>query len=186
MIPLASLWLPVLVAAILVFVTSSLIHMVLKYHNADYRSLPNEDAVREVLKAGPLAPGQYVIPHCADHKDMCNEPMKRKFTEGPVGLLWIQAPGLPNMGKTLAAWFAYLLVVSVFAGYVAARTLGADAPYLQVFRVAGTVAFLAYAGAAAPASIWMGKPWRATCLDLVDGLLYALVTAGAFGWLWPR
>jgi hypothetical protein len=41
---LASLWLPILLAAVGVFVVSSLIHMLFKWHNRDYRKLPNEDA----------------------------------------------------------------------------------------------------------------------------------------------
>ena len=37
-----------------------------------------------------------------------------------------------------------------------------------------------------PAAIWMGKPWSVAWKEVFDGLLYGLVTAGAFGWLWPR
>ena len=37
-----------------------------------------------------------------------------------------------------------------------------------------------------PNSIWWGKPWRNTCLEALDGVLYGLLTAGSFGWLWPR
>ena len=44
--PFGSLWLPVMISAVVVFVASSIIHMALKYHKADYKSLPNEDAVR--------------------------------------------------------------------------------------------------------------------------------------------
>jgi len=35
-------------------------------------------------------------------------------------------------------------------------------------------------------SIWKGQPWGATAKEIFDGLLYALGTGGAFGWLWPR
>lgn len=186
MTPLASLWLPILVAAVAVFVMSSLVHMLLKYHAADYRRLPNEEEVRTALRAGNVTPGQYVLPHCADHREMGSDEMTRKYTEGPVGLLWLQAPKVPRMGASLGGWFLYLLVVSLFVGYAVSITVAPGFPALLVFRVAGTVAFLAYAGAAASGSIWMGKPWRVTLLEGVDGLLYAVVTGGVFGWLWPR
>ena len=58
--------------------------------------------------------------------------------------------------------------------------------YLKVFQVMGTVAFLAYAGGVLPGAIWMGKPWSIAAKEVLDGLIYGLVTAGAFGWLWPR
>ena len=70
MVSLGSLWLPILVSAVLIFVVSAIIHMVLKYHNSDYKPLPNEDAVRAAIRAGNPAPAQYVMPYCADMKDM--------------------------------------------------------------------------------------------------------------------
>ena len=61
-----------------------------------------------------------------------------------------------------------------------------DANYLEVFRVAGTTAFLGYAAAQVQDSIWKGQPWGVTLKHVLDGLIYALLTAGTFGWLWPR
>ena len=46
--------------------------------------------------------------------------------------------------------------------------------------------FLAYGAGPIPASIWMGKPWSVATKEVFDGLVYGLVTAGTFGWLWPR
>ena len=39
MVPLSTLWVPILVSAVLVFVASSFIHMVLPYHKGDYRKV---------------------------------------------------------------------------------------------------------------------------------------------------
>jgi len=58
--------------------------------------------------------------------------------------------------------------------------------YLMVFHTVGLTAFLAYAAGQLPAAIWMGKPWSIAAKEVLDGLIYGLVTAGAFGWLWPR
>jgi hypothetical protein len=183
---LGALWLPVVLSAVLVFVLSSIIHMVLKYHNRDYRKLPNEDAVRAALRAGNPEPRQYVIPYCAEMKEMESPEMRQKFIDGPVGVLNLRRPGPPTMGPMLLQWFVYTLVVSLFVGYVAAHAIPVGASYLDVFRIVGAVGFLAYAAGQVPAAIWMGKPWAVAGKEVFDGLLYGLVTAGAFGWLWPR
>ena len=107
MVTLVQLWLPVLLSGVFVFFTSSLIHMVLKYHNSDYGRLPDEEGVRAALRKGTLAPGQYVVPHCLDPKEVRNPETARKFDEGPVGLLWIKANGFPAMGPLLGKWFVY-------------------------------------------------------------------------------
>ena len=185
---LAALWLPIVLSAVFVFVLSAIIHMVLKYHNSDYKPFPNEDAVRAAIRAGKPEPGrQYVFPYCADMKEMESPEMKQKFIEGPVGLVYLRRPAAPNMGPTLLQWFLFTLVVSFFVGYVAAHSITPDNnAYLHVFRVVGAVGFLAYAAGGIPASIWMGKPWGVAAKETFDALLYGLVTAGTFGWLWPR
>src|SRR5215217_8091706 len=142
MVTLGSLWLPIVLSAVLVFITSSIIHMVLKYHNKDYTPLPNEDAVRAAIRAGNPAPAQYIIPYCSDMKDMDKPEMQQKYAEGPVAVINLLRPGRPNMGKSLGQWFAFLLVVSLFSGYVASHSLARDATYLQVFRIVGAIGFM--------------------------------------------
>ncbi len=186
MVSLTQLWAPVLAAAVFVFIASSLVHMVFKWHNSDYRKLPNEEEVLAAVRAGNPAPGQYVFPHCLDMKEMESPEMQRKFTEGPVGFLVLKAPCPPSMGLPLGLWFLFCGIVSFFAAYLASRLLPAGNPCLSVFRLTATVSFLAYAGGAAPAAIWMGKPWSSAAKEVLDGLLYSLVTGGAFGWLWPH
>lgn len=186
MVSLGSLWLPILVSSVLVFITSSIVHMVLKYHNKDYTRLPNEDAVRAALQSGNPPPAQYILPYCTDPKEMQKPEIKQKYVEGPVAVLNILRPGVPAMGKNLAQWFAFLLVVSLLIAYVAARAIPPGTRYLHVFRIVGAVGFLAYGAGQFPAAIWMGKPWKIAWKEAFDGLLYGLVTAGTFGWLWPR
>ena len=186
MVSLSQLWLPILLSAVFVFVASSLIHMVVKWHDTDCLALSNEDEVRAAIRKGNPTPGQYTLPHYSDMGALKTPEAQKKYTEGPVAFLILKASGLPKMGPTLIQWFVFSLVVSVFAAYLASRTLPVGTHYLRVFRVAGTVAFLAYASGAVPAAIWMGKPWRSAAKELADGFLYGLVTAGAFGWLWPR
>jgi hypothetical protein len=186
MVSLADLWLPILLAAVIVFVASSLLHMVLKYHRSDYHGLPNEDAVLSALRASNTAPGMYMFPYCSDMHKMKEEAMQKKFREGPVGILTLRDPGMIQMGPLLGAWFVYLIVVSLLVGYVASITLPRGTEYLVVFRVVSATAWLAYAFGHISNSIWMGRPWSTTLKDIIDGLIYALLTAGVFGWLWPR
>jgi hypothetical protein len=186
MVSLGALWLPVLLSAVLVFIVSALVHMVLKYHNSDYTRIPNEEAIRSAIRAASPPPAQYIIPYCPEMNEMQTPEMKQKFTEGPVAMLNVMRPGVPSMGRPLTQWFIFSLVLSFFIAYIASHAIPAGAPYLQVFRIVGAIGFLAYGAATAPPSIWMGKPWKITWKEMFDALLYGLVTAGTFGWLWPR
>lgn len=185
MVAIPALVLPILLSAVIVFVASSLVHMVFTYHRSDYGKIPNEDAVAAAIRSGNVAPGQYLFPHMS-MADMRSPAGIEKFTKGPVGMLIVRASGAPGMGKNLVQWFVFSVVVGVFVAYVASRTVAPGAGYLPVFRVAGTVAWLAYAGGAPIDSIWRGQPWSVTVKAIFDGLLYALLTAGTFGWLWPK
>jgi len=186
MVSLGSLWLPILLSAILVFIVSSVIHMILKYHASDYRPLPNEDAVRAAIRSGNPEPRQYIFPYAGGMREMETPEMKQKFAQGPVGVLNLRRPGAVSMGPSLGQWFLFSLIVSFFIAYVSSHSIPPGTPYLGVFRIVGAIGFLAYAAGQVPAAIWMGKPWSITFKDVLDGLIYGLVTAGAFGWLWPR
>ena len=183
MVTITELWLPVLLSAVFVFIASSLVHMALRYHWSDWNELPGEDKAREALKGLPA--GNYRMPFCASMADMKDEAQLAKMKEGPIALVIAFPPGPPTMGKQLGLWFVYTLAVGTVTAYLTGRTLAAGADYLAVFRVAGTVAFLTYAGGAPAASIWMGIKWSTAVKNLFDGLLYGMVTAGVFGWLWP-
>ena len=171
MIPLAQLWLPALVAAVLIFVASSLIHMVLKWHNSEYRPFADEEAVRAAVRGN--APGQYALPYIGDMKRMKEPEMQRKFTEGPVAFATVRPHGSFSMAAPLAMWFAYTFVISLVAGCVA---LGAPVS-------AGVAAFVAYAGGAIQHGIWMGKPWSSVAKEVLDAAIYGGITGAAFAWL---
>ena len=183
---LSALWLPILLSAVFVFITSSIVHMVLRYHASDYTRLPDEDAVRAAIRSGSPGPAQYILPYCGTMKEMQTPEMQQKFVEGPVAVLNLRRPGPPSMGPSLAQWFIFSLVVSALVAYVASHSLPPDAPGRNIFRVVGVTAFLAYAAGQIPAAIWMGKPWSVAWKEVFDGVLYAAVTAAAFYWLWPR
>lgn len=182
---LAELWLPILVAAVLIFVVSSLIHMVLGFHNNDVKKLPDEDALLSALRDHGVGPGAYVFPCPDDMGDMGSEAMQAKYKQGPVGFMTVLPNGAPMSPGHLAAWFGYTVLVGVFVAYLGSLAVAADANYLAVFRITGTIAVLAYAVSELPASIWQGRSVGSTLKFMVDGVVYGLLTAGSFAWLWP-
>lgn len=182
-VSLASLWLPILLSAVAVFIASALIWTVVQYHNGDWRKAPDEESTRRVLKGIP--PGEYMLPYAGDGKARQTPEWQEKYKEGPAVMMTVLPHGSMAMGKQFIQWIVYCLLVSLLVGYVAAATLPADTGYLKVFQVTGTTAWLAYAGGAAAGSIWFGHGWGRTVKDIIDGLVYALLTAGFFGWLWP-
>ena len=185
MTELTALWLPILLSAVIVFVVSSIIHMAVPWHKSDYPKLKNEDAVLDALRPLEIPPGDYFIPCASSTKEMRTPEFAEKVKKGPVVIFTVM-PGQMAMGRNLVLWFLYSVVVGFFAAYVAGRALPTGAPYLQVFRFAGTTAFLAYSAALWQMSIWYRRSWLTTIKLTIDGLIYGLLTAGTFGWLWPR
>jgi hypothetical protein len=182
---IAQLWMPILVTAVLIFIASSLIHMVLKWHNADYRQLSNEDDVRAAVRAASPAPGQYVLPYSVDMKEMSSETMMKKFTEGPVAFLTVRKNGPPEMGSTFVMWFAFTAGVAAFAGWLAMSAYAGKANASAAGQLVGFVSFIAYGGGSVPLGIWMGKPWSSVAKDLLDALIYGVISGLVFTWLWP-
>lgn len=185
-VPIHALWLPILLSSVIVFVASALVHMLLPIHRSDYRQLPEEDKILDAMRTAGVTPGrEYFFPFTT-HKEMNSPATVEKFKRGPVGMLTIRPSGKPGMGKSLIQWFIYCIVISIFAAYLTGRTRVAGTDYLEVFRVAGCTAFLGYSLALAQNAIWRGQTWGVTLKHILDGLLYGLLTAGTFGWLWPR
>lgn len=182
--PFGSLWLPVVLSAVAVFIVSAILHMALKYHKRDYKALPNEEAVRAAL-GGNLAQGLYMTPYCSDMKQMREPVMKEKFMKGPVATIVIRPRGEIAMGKYLALWFVFTLFASFVAAYVARHTLAPGASGIDVMRITGTIAFCIYGLGNITDSIWKGQPWSNTALELLDGAIYAVVTGLVFKLLWP-
>lgn len=185
MVPLMSLWLPILVAAALVFIASSIAHTVLPHHRSDFSEAPDEDAIMDALREAGVQPGtDYVVPH-AGPEELKSPEFQAKYAKGPAAIVSVLPAGPPSMGKSLVGWFVYCVVVSVFAAYVAGRAVEAGGDYLSVFRFAGVTAFAGYALALWQSNIWFGRSLSTTVKSNLDGIVYALLTGGVFGWLWP-
>ncbi len=186
MTPLVSLWLPILLSAVGVFVVSSLIHMFTGWHKSDYPKVPNEDRVMDTLRPLGIPPGDYMMPRPSSPEEMRSPAFVEKFKKGPVMMFTVMPGGSMAMGKQLTMWFLYAVVVGIFAAYVAGRALPPVPSSRAVFRFVGVTAFIGYTLALWQMSIWYRRAWLTTVKATVDGLIYALLTAGAFAWLWPH
>jgi hypothetical protein len=180
------LWLPILLSSVIVFVASSIIHMLLPWHRNDYPTLPDEDKVMDSLRPLAIPPGDYLIPRARSMEVRNSPEFNEKLKKGPVLVMTVWPKGPASMGRSMLLWFLYSLVVSIFAAYIAGRALPPGAYYLQVFRFAGATSFIGYSLALWQMSIWWRRSWKITIKATIDGLVYGLLTAGAFGWLWPR
>jgi hypothetical protein len=186
MITIAALWLPILLSAVIVFVASTVIHMGPFWHRGDYPMMPRESEVLNALRPFAIPPGDYFIPRASGMQEMRSSEFKEKLSQGPVAVLTVMPNGMMSMRRNLVQWFVFLIVVSVFCAYIAGRTLPAGTPYPRVFQIVGATGFIGYALALCELSIWYRRSWSLTAKAALDGLIYGALTAGTFGWLWPR
>jgi hypothetical protein len=184
-VSIMQLWLPILLSGIFCWFASALIHMIIKYHNADYKKLSNEEQVADAIRDGNTAAGFYHMPHCTDMKEMQNEAMQEKFKKGPIAMISVFENGLPPMGKLLSQQFIYFLVACVLIAYVATLSLMASADFMIVFRLVMVISFLTFGYGLIPYSIWFGHPWAISIRYLIDAIIYGAVVAATFAWLWP-
>lgn len=185
MTELSALLVPVVVSAVFIFIASSIIHMATPWHRDDYLKLPNEEAYRAAVRPLAIPPGDYMVPRAMSMDEMKSSEFAAKTAEGPVAIMTVLPTGPFSMGKQLGLWFLFTIVVSWFAAYVASIPLAPGATYGQIFRYVFTVAFAGYALALWPFTIWYRRSLGTTIRSTIDGALYAALTAGTFGWLWP-
>lgn len=184
MVELSSIWMPILLSAVFVFIASSILHMMIPIHCKDYSALPGEDEILATMGKHEITPGLYRFPFCASMKEMGNPDHMEKVNRGPNGMLTITPDGPMAMGKYLLHWFAFSLLITLFVGYLSSMALAAEASSREVFRFAGTAATLGFAVPALADSIWKAVPWPVTLRFFFDGAVYSLVTGATFAWLW--
>ncbi len=177
------LWLPIILAAVAVFIASFLAWVVLPHHKSEYKGLENENALFEIIRSAP--PGQYMFPYCGDTKNAHKDPeFMAKYKAGPHGWL-TRWPGPPNMGANMAKSFLVYLFAALLVGYVGALAVPAGTRFVEVLRVTFTVGMACFCIGFLPNAIWFGKPRRAIVTDVIDGLAYAGVMGVIFAAMWP-
>lgn len=186
MVPLTSLWLPIVLSAIAVFLASFVLHMLLPFHRADYRKLASEDEIMDALRRFNIPPGDYMMPRPPDPSAMRSPAFVEKFKKGPVAMITVMPGGSMSMRNNLIQWFIFCLIVGVISAYIAGRALAPGAPYLEVLRFAGCVAFVGYSLALWEMLIWYKRAWGTTIRSTIDGLIYGLLTGCTLAYFWPK
>ena len=182
----ASLILPVLLSAALAWIAAALIWTVLPWHKKDFAPLPDEAGTLANLAAQDLAAGQYMFPYADTPAAMKEERVSKAFEEGTAGFITVLPRGIPNMGRNMALSAILNVLVASLVACVACLTLAPGADYMTVFRVTAVATWLAYGTGTVYDAIWFGRPWSGVFKGFGDALIYALLTGGAFGWLWPE
>jgi len=184
--PITTLWLPILVSLVVVFIISSFIHMASPWHKSDYPKLANEDAVMDALRPLNLPPGDYMMPRPSSMAEMKSPEFIARVNRGPKVLMTVMPNGPAKMGGSLLGWSLFILVVTFVGAHVASAVLPPGARSHDIFHTIGLFTFAAYAFALWPLSIWYGRGWGITIKSTIDGLIYAVATGLIFMWLWPR
>ena len=184
MMAITSLWLPIVLSAVLVWIASAVVWTVMPHRRKEFAPLPNEEAARSALKG--LPPGEYHFPHAGSMAEAKDPAFLAKCVEGPMGYVRIVPSRAPAMGKPMILGFVFYVVVGIVVAYVASRMLPPNPEYLMVFRLTGTVAWTAYFFGQVQDSIWFGKPWASTVKLFFEALVYGVLTAGIFASMWPE
>ncbi len=179
---LASLWLPILLTAVVLFFASFVSWTMAPHHKTDWKRAKNEDDLLIAIRALNLEPGNYLFPF-ATHTNNKEESAKimEKYKVGPRGILSLWE--MPNMGANLACTVVFFLVTAAIIGYVSWAALGSDKPFLKVFQIVGTIGILTYSSAGIPNAIWFK---RRMATDLIDGVIYGIIIGLIFASFWPK
>jgi hypothetical protein len=179
------LWLPIVVSALVVWIASAIAHMALRHHRADYKGLPDEEAVGAAMRKAAVPPGYYVIPYCPDPSKMQDAKIVERYASGPVAMIAVLKSAPPALGKHLVQWLLFCILVGFVSAYLARQTLTPGAAGMTVCRITGTVAFAGYGLGYLQDSIWKGMPWSNSLRGMLDAAVYALLTGIVFSLLWP-
>lgn len=184
-VELLDLWLPIVLSAVIAFVASFVMWMVLPIHKPDIKPLPDEKGFFGAINPLNLKPGHYMFPNCGSGEDMKSDAFKAKWKAGPWGTINVLGTA-PNFLRNLAVTFLEMLVISFVVAYLGTMALHRGDDYMHVFRFIGAAAILGYVLGGFGCDTFMGRPARFQLTNALDSLIYALLTAGVFGWLWPH
>lgn len=186
MIPIASLALPILVAAVAVFVLSSIIHMAMPWHKSDYGNVPDDDAFMNAVRPLNIPPGDYTVPNPRLPGGGRNPEFMPKWSAGPSVNMTVMPPGPMSMGRYMGQWFAFTLLVSAITGWVTGTIVEPGEHHKAVLHYAAILTFLSYSLGAWPLSIWYHRKWSTALKGAFDAVLYGVTTGLVFAWMWPK
>lgn len=182
---LLSLWLPILVSTVFVFILGFFLYMVLPHHRTDFERIEEEERFSVELQNHKLKKGLYSFPYAASPVDTKDPEYQKRVETGPVGLLIIGPNEVSPSRKQLAIHLLYIAVLTAIVAYIAGQALGPGTEYLKVFQIVGATSFVAFAGGCFVLPIWFHFGWSMVLKTAADSAVFSLATAGIFAWLWP-
>ncbi len=187
MTPFTSLLLPTIVAAVAVFILSSIIHMAMPWHRSDYGQVPDDDALLDAIRPLNIPPGDYVVPSPYGPGGQGRNPeFMSKFKRGPSVLMTLHAGGEMNMGRYMGQWFLFTVLVAAIAACMTGSIVPPGGSDHAIFHQAGAVTAIAYSLGAWPLSIWYHRKWSTAFKSTFDALIYGAATGLIFTWMWPK
>src|SRR5690242_17142347 len=106
--------------------------MVTPWHGADYRKLPDEDAVADALRPHAIPPGDYMLPRPSGMADMKSPEFVERLKRGPRMVLTVVPNGESSLGRSLIGWFVFVLVVTLIGAHMASGVLPVGAERAHV------------------------------------------------------
>jgi len=104
MVALSSLWLPILVSAVIVFIASNVLSMALPFwHRGDYGQLPDEKSIVDALV--PAKSGQYIVP-CVNWNKLPAEE-RAAMESRPMAFVLVRNPEKFAFGAALVQHFVH-------------------------------------------------------------------------------
>jgi hypothetical protein len=180
-----SLVLPILVATAAVFILSLIVQMAAPWHKKDFDNVPDDDAFLNAIRQLDIPPGDYTVPSPRLPDGRRNPDFVEKWAAGPSVTMTV-IPGSANMGRYMAQWFGFTLLVAAIAGWITCTIVEQSRDRHAVFHYGAIITFLCYSLGAWPLSIWYHRKWSTAFKNALDAILYGVATGAVFVWLWPQ
>jgi hypothetical protein len=185
MTPITSLLLPILVAAVAVYVLSLIVQTAMPWHTRDFANVPDDDAVLGALRQLDVPPGDYLVPSPRLPDGRRNPEFVEKWAKGPSVLMTVIGPSA-NMGRYMAQWFGFTLLVAAIAGWITGTIVPPGGHDHAIVHYSAIITFLSYSLGAWPLSIWYHRKWSTALKYSFDAVLYGVATGLVFVWMWPK
>jgi hypothetical protein len=175
-----------ILGGIVIFIAGAVIHVATPLGHAGIESLPNDQAVGQLLKStGPSKDGFYIFPAydmSKKHTAAEDAEFQAKYTAGPTGILIYHPTGAPWMNpKTLGTELATNIVIALLAAFIVSLSSWSFGQRVLVVTLFGLIAWVSIS---LSNWNWYGFPTAYILAEgfeqIVDFLLCGIVIAVIF------
>jgi hypothetical protein len=165
-----------LLGGVVFFVWGAVSWMVLPWHSATIKALPNETLLTDTMRTVVKEPGLYCFPHPGDDKAAWMDRVRK----GPVGMIIFHPDGQePMMTSALVTGFLVDLVLAALLMWILwASRLTKMVHQIHLTAAVGLVAGLAVC---VPNMLFMNYPGGYTAVCVLDLLIAFALTGAAMG-----